>query len=656
MIKALSAVLRALSKGYASLLHWPKVSIHPIGIAPNWQRALTLRLAVPLVFGGMVTLCPLDDAQVRFGTVVGVVTDSSGATVSGATVKLTNLGTNESRTMQTGTGGTYAFPNVSAGLYSIDIQQAGFKHFVRERVEIEVDVTSRVDATMQVGSMSETELVTADAPLLQTDSSSLGGVVGSPTVEQTPISGRNVNNLLILVPGVVAQGSTYGNAVSNQISSPGQTNAIAFGNYAIGGGFGNQSAFFVDGVSSNGPANNLNGMIPAQDVVQEFRVATNNVSAEYGSYAGGVINIITKSGSNRFHGTAYDYLQNTVFNANDFFSNHAGLPRAHLVQNQFGGTFGGPIQMNKMFFFFGYEGERVHSASLSTTTVPTADELGGNFSDPSLPPIYDQSQPGSPQFSCNGVLNVICPDRIDQTAKLLFASIYPAPNRPGLVNNFITHVATGGVQNQYNARVDRNLGTKGSLFARYAYWKVISPTFDAWGTQTQGQGPTGLYSHEAVLGYTYSLNPRTMLDVRASYVRLFEVDTPDSVGASLSPYGANYAALQPQLVGASLKPSLIFNGTSGFAASDITASSTGSELYWHQNMYGLSGNGEECSTRATASFPDRADNGHLHVIAGWYPGSSDYTQHYAATGAIGRRLQGAGARRISTSGGDQRGR
>jgi len=122
--------------------------------------------------------------------------------------------------MQTNAGGTYAFPNVTAGLYRVDIQQAGFKHFIREQVEIQVDVTSRLDATLQVGSVSDTELVTADAPLLQTDSSSLGGVVGQQTVEQMPVSGRNVNNLLTLVPGVVAQGSTYGNAVSNQISSP----------------------------------------------------------------------------------------------------------------------------------------------------------------------------------------------------------------------------------------------------------------------------------------------------------------------------------------------------------------------------------------------------------------------------------------------------
>jgi outer membrane receptor protein involved in Fe transport len=534
-------------------------------------------------------------AQVRFGTVVGFVSDPTGASMVGATVILTNLGTSEARTMRTGSAGTYAFANVPAGEYQVVIDQNGFKRFTAQNIHVDVDVTTRVDAKLQLGSSSETVQVNAGAVTLQTDSSSLGSVVSEQTVQNMPVSGRNVNNLLTLVPGVTAGGSTYGTASGNQAGGA-RTNSIAFGNYFIGGAFGNQSAFFVDGVSSNGPANNANGLIPSQDVVQEFRVVTNNVSAEYGNYAGGVVNITTKSGTNTFHGTAYDYLRNTILNANDFFSNHADLKRAPLIQNQFGGTVGGPIKHDKTFFFFGYEGLRTHSAVLSTTTVPTAAELTGDFSDPALPPIYDHSQPGNPQFSCAGRLNVICPSRIDQSAKLILADTFPAPNQPGLVNNYITNFPTGAVQNQYNGRVDQNFGSKDLLFGRYTYWKVISNPYDAWGTHTQGQGATGLFNQEAVLGNTYTFNPTTLLDLRASYLRIFQTEAPDSTNINLGKYQGNYGALQAQILGgpqhgAGSIPSSSFTGTTGFPATNITSSNgIGSQLYWHQNVYAFSGN------------------------------------------------------------------
>jgi outer membrane receptor protein involved in Fe transport len=535
------------------------------------------------------------EAQVRFGSVVGNVTDASGNSVAGANVTLTNLGTNEMRNVKTGNAGTYAVPNLTPGTYRVDIEQAGFKRFTANNVQVLVDVTSRADATLQVGNVSESVQVQADAVTLQTDSSSLGSVVAEEAVQNLPVSGRNTNNLMELVPGVTSGGSTYGTASGNQAGGA-RTNSIAFGNYFIGGSFGNQSAFFVDGVSSNGPANNVNGVIVSPDFVQEFRVATNNVSAEYGNYAGGVVNVATKSGTNAFHGNAYDYLRNKVLNANDFFSNHAGLDRPPLIQNQFGANAGGPVIHNKTFFFFGYEGTRTHSAVLSTTTVPTAAELSGDFSAAGLPPIYDHSQPGDPQFSCNGQLNVICSSRIDPSATQLLADTYPAPNRPGLVNNYITNFASGGVQNLYLARVDHNFGSKDILFARYVYSKVISSPYDAWGTHTQGQGATGLYSQSAVLGNTYTISPSTLVDVRASYVRIFQNEAPNSTGIDIAKYGDNYGALKSQIVGGpghgvDSKPSTSITGTAGFPATNMTSSNgIGSQLYWHQNLYALSGN------------------------------------------------------------------
>jgi carboxypeptidase family protein/TonB-dependent receptor-like protein len=566
------------------------------------RRAGAAVLPTLLALFAAAVLCTSAAAQVRFGSVVGSVADASGATVSGATVKLTNLGTNETRTMQSSSAGTYSFPNLIAGTYRVEVQTQGFKQFIQDNVEVQVDLATRVDAKLQVGNVTESVLVTTEAPPLQTDSASLGTTISQTEVESIPLSGRNVNNMLTLVPGVVAQGGTYGNAVSNQASGA-RTNAIGFGNYAIGGGFGNQSSFYIDGVASNAPAGNLNSLIPSQDVVQEFRVVTNNVGAEYGSYAGGIINLTTKSGTNKFHGTAYEYLRNKVLNANDYFSNHNGpggtaLPRPPLIQNQFGGTIGGPIKRDKTFFFFGFEREVLKTGTPVINTVPTAAMLGGDFTEAGLPAIYDQSQPGSPQFQCNGVLNVICPDRLDSSALALFAKSYPAPNRPGVSNNFITQMATGGINAQYNARVDHHFSEKNTLFARYAYWKADSNAYDAWGTHTAGQGHTGIYTNSAILGDTHALNSSTILDLRLSYLRVFQHEFPDSQGVDLSQFGPGWGTLTGQLLAPANYPAMSFNDNSGVTGSN----GIGSQLFWHQNVYGLSGNLTKIAGRHQLKF------------------------------------------------------
>ncbi len=585
MLSVLAAVLAQFSNNRRTPLDRGASRTAYAGIGTHRRLSTTSLVAMIFVLAGMSNLCIRADAQVRFGSVLGVVADPSGATMSGANVKITNLGTNETRSTQTGSGGTFTFPNLSAGLYRVEVEMAGFKRFTQDRVEVQVDVATRVEARLQVGVVTESVVVTTEGPPLQTDSASLGTTISQQEVESIPLSGRNVNNMLTLVPGVVAQGGTYGNAVSNQ-SGGARTNAIGFGNYAIGGGFGNQSSFYIDGVASNAPAGNLNSLIPSQDAVQEFRVVTNNVAAEYGNYAGGVINLTTKSGTNAFHGTAYEYLRNKVLNANDYFSNKAGLARVPLIQNQFGGTLGGPIVKDKTFFFFGFEREVLKTGTLVTSTVPTTAELGGDFSAPGLPTIYDPTT--GLQFQCNGVLNVICPNRLDPSAQALFAKSYPAAeNRPGLLqNNFVVQEATGGINSQYNARVDHHFSDKNNLFARYAYWKADSNAYDAWGTHTQGQGHTGIYTHSAILGDTHAFNSSTILDLRLSYLRVFQHEFPDSQGVDLSQFGPGWTSLASQLVAPANYPAMSFSDSQGVSGSN----GVGSQLFWHQNVYGLSGN------------------------------------------------------------------
>ncbi len=216
MTSARSLIAGHLSKFAAKFLaRQTKLSVGEICFESTPRRPFKL---LTLLRGVVVIAmtCSSAFAQVRFGTVLGTLVDSSGATAPGATVKLTNLGTNETRTTLSGSAGTFTFPNVSAGLYRLDVEMAGFKHFTQDKVEVQVDVTTRVDAKLQVGSLTESVVVINEAAPLQTDSASLGTTITQLAVESIPLSGRNINNMLTLVPGVVAQGGTYGNAVSNQ--------------------------------------------------------------------------------------------------------------------------------------------------------------------------------------------------------------------------------------------------------------------------------------------------------------------------------------------------------------------------------------------------------------------------------------------------------
>jgi hypothetical protein len=277
--------------------------------------------------------------------------------------------------------------------------------------------------------------------------------------------------------------------------------------------------------------------------VQEFRVSTNDISPEFGGYAGGVIQISTKSGTNTFHGTAYEYFRNTVLDANDYFSNHEGLARPPLHQNQFGGNIGGPILRNKLFFFFSYERETLTSGSISTYTLPTAAELGGDFSALGVN-IYSPTT--GQQYSCNGQANVICRAQLDPTALKILQLESPLPNRPGLTNNYVATAPIVGAQNQYNARVDYTHGND-SLFARYTFWNPHNGDSDPLGTKT-GAGPTGNTTTEAVLGDNHIFNPSTIGDLRLSWLENYNFQVPLLNGFDQSTINSNYGALQAMQV------------------------------------------------------------------------------------------------------------
>jgi hypothetical protein len=516
-------------------------------------------------------------AQTSYGSVVGTVTDSGGAVIAGAHVQLTNKGTNAAQTSVTGTAGTYTFINLNPGAYSITVANQGFKSATNSQVEVSIGGATRADLTLQVGDVSQTVSVTGASADIQTDSATLGGVIEGLQVQEAPLNGRNVNNLLDFVPGVIPGGGTAGNTVANggtgQVSA--NTQAISYGNYQIGGAFSGQSLFFIDGVGTNISENNVNTLVPTQDVVQEFRVSTSDVSAEFGGYGGGVVQISTKSGTNQFHGSAYEYLRNTVLDANDWFSNHAGLGKVPLHQNQYGANLGGPALKNKLFFFFSWEHEALSSASPASYVMPTAAELGGDFSaDPQI--IYDPAT-GQP-FPGNSIAG-----KIDPASLKLLQLETPNQSRVNQVpytTNTFASVPAVGVQTQYNARIDAALG-KDTVFARYTFWNPHNVSVDPFGNKT-GAGPTGNYTQAAVLGDNHVFTPTSIAEVRLSYLENYNFQDPLSNGFDMSTINSQWGAIP---AAAGLK-------TFSLPALAIQGYSVGpnlSQLHWNNNVWGASG-------------------------------------------------------------------
>ncbi len=528
-----------------------------------YQMLFTLIVLLACLGLGAFTL----QAQTFYGSIIGNAADTNGAIVANAKVTLTNLGTTERRIAETDSDGNFKFVNLVPGNYRVEVEKSGFKRLTREPVVVEVQGAVRIDVGLEVGDLQQVVEITAQTPLLQPDTTSLGQVVDSRKVQEMPLNGRNVLNLVSLVPGVVPQGQSMQN--------PTGTNIFAWGNYQIGGGAANQSATFIDGGPVNVSYVNLTALVPTQDAIQEFRVQTNNLSAEFGRFTGGVINLTSKSGTNAFHGSAYEFLRNRVLNANTFFNNRSNVERPAFTQNQFGVNLGGPIYMprfgqggpalydgkNKLFFFFGYEGFRQRQGQSFLFTVPTEVNKNGDFSNlrnaqGNLIPIYDPlttcGRFGNPACARNAqgaeVItreqfpgNRIPANRIDPTAKIL-SNLWAPPNTPGqqFTNafNYATNASIGGDNDQFNGRVDYSISEKQRLFGRYTHWSNLSLPIDPYKTKTYiDRGPETFTTHQFVLADTYSFTSNTIGDFRFAYLRFIYDRTPESLGVDLTTFG-----------------------------------------------------------------------------------------------------------------------
>jgi hypothetical protein len=406
-----------------------------------------------------LTISSLGLAQAPTAQVTGAVTDPSGAGIPNVKIIVTNVDTNVVRESVSNSEGYYTVPFLPPGNYRIQVRKDGFRSVTRSRLVLAIDQNARIDLTLELGSVSDSVEVVAATPAVERETAAMGTVIDNRRVVDMPLNSRNPYRLTFLLSGVTP-GRLFSDSYNN-------TTAII-----INGGRSSQNEIFIDGISSlvtAAGAFSLSPSNPSPDALQEFKVQTNNYSAEYGRSGGGVINMVLKSGTAKFHGTAYEFLRNSKLDANNFFSNRTGTPLPSFKRNQFGGTLGGPIIPNKAFFFFNYEALRQRAASNRVTTLPTAAERSGDFSASSqrvagacLPvqvfdPFSTRPNPAGGNVRDQFPGNVVPRNRLDAVGQRL-VTYYPSPNVLGDpctgVNNFLSAKADTFNTNQIDAKFD----------------------------------------------------------------------------------------------------------------------------------------------------------------------------------------------------------
>ena len=400
-------------------------------------------------------------AQIDTATLTGRVTDPSDAVVQGARVVVTSVSSGTNREAQANADGFFSIPLLRPGVYDISVSKAGFATARQSGIELSVGQTASVNFKLRVGATTETVEVTTAGPVLETNSAGLGTVVAPKEIVDLPLNGRQFTQLLQLSAGTVPVDVTQ-----NSYTRPGLGSGAV--TPSINGQTNRSNLFYIDGIYATDPFFSGFSMSPSIDAIQEFKEQTHTDEAEIGGSTGGTINVATKSGSNQFHGSAYEFFRNDILDAQNYFA----VKKGAYKQNQFGATFGGPIVPKKLFFFGFYEGYRSILAANNFTIVPTTAELGGDFSALTTP-IYDPTTYNSTtgtiqQFSYNGVPNVIPPGDLNQGILSVLKAYVPAPNysAPGSPFNYLNTESEMVSQDQWGVRGDYTIGQNDSLFGR----------------------------------------------------------------------------------------------------------------------------------------------------------------------------------------------
>jgi hypothetical protein len=403
------------------------------------------------------------------GTIGGSVRDATGASISGATITVTNTAQGTSQTTVSNGDGDYTVPFLPPGTYQVTVEKSGFGKEQSAPTQLDVDQHARLDFTLKPGTVSATVEVTSAAPLIRSESAELGEVIGEKKVQNLPLNGRNFAQLVYLVPGV-----TPGTSGEN-LGGSSTFNPRAGSNFNALGAQESTSAWLVDGIMDNEFTFNTVMVQPSVESISEFKVLTGTYSAEYGR-GSGVVTTQTRSGTNSFHGEAFEFYRTADLDARSYF-NRVGQKKPAYIRNQFGAALGGPIWKNRTFFFMDYYGQTQIQGATDVDTVPTALDRTGNFSDQSFT-IYDPNSTTEITSPATGKPvtvrtafpnNTIPADRLNPIG-MTIANLYPLPNQPGLlVNNFIDTFSNSLVDNGGNVRVDHRFSEKDSIFTRYSY-------------------------------------------------------------------------------------------------------------------------------------------------------------------------------------------
>lgn len=466
-------------------------------------RALTILLAIAAL---SVYLC---GQAVNFAQIQGRVTDPSGAAVAGATVTATQVDTGTTRTVTTNTDGAYVLPNLPLGPYRVQVSAKNFKDYVQKGLVLRVGDTPTMDVALQVGSVSEHVEVVADAAMVETHENSISTMIDSERIMELPLNGRNAPDLILLSGG--ASNTPISSQDLNSTKNYGNNQSGASQTISVGGGQENANNYLLDGSDNNDAFSNINAPFPFPDAIQEFSVQSSGLSARYGVHAGATVNAVTKSGTNHFHGTVFEFLRNPLLNAKHlrFDPLPAGFRDDTQKRNQFGGTLGGPIVKNSVMFFLGYQGTRA-SQTLQPVSgfTPTAAALAGDFS--TMMSAGCQSNhvaktlKSSLGFTNNKIDN---PARFNaQAMKLL--QVVPVSTDP--CGKYTFAVPNIWDEDQGVAKVDWTLSNRHSIFTRYFVTDSRSPvTYDEKNILLQGQSTSssqfGRYQTLAI-GDTFSIS------------------------------------------------------------------------------------------------------------------------------------------------------
>ena len=494
----------------------------------------------------MLPAAPYAAAQATTGDITGTVTDNTGATIANATVVLTNTGTNEKHTAQTGASGDYTFSQLGPGTYSIQVTESGFETFVIPSVNLSVGDRAREDAKLTAGSQATTIQVTGQTPALQTDNSVLSTLVTQQQVQDLPLDGRNYINLAQIVPGA-NQGPGNGLNSGSRPDDRRQTSSVsANGQSEI------LNDELVDGLDNNDRIIGTIGVRPSIESIREINVETNTYTAEAGRTAGAVINVITKSGTNAFHGSAYEFFRNDVLDASPFAFG-ASIRKPELRQNQFGASIGGPIVKDKVFFFGDYEGLRqIAGGNPTVSQVPTTAQYNAihSGSQAQILAVADGGDKTGPNVAHGGI----------DPVGLNYAMLYPLGNSPAnntfaTVNGVSTEVSDGFVSSPSTSltsdtadgRVDWQIDQKDLLFGRFTYNRVPTtnpgflPTANVAGVNVQPGGAIYNFfgtakddAQNAQINFVRTISPTTLLQLGFGYTRINNQSVPLNYGTNVN--------------------------------------------------------------------------------------------------------------------------